>query len=77
MGISVLYGKLFKSHNMHALLGLSKAQFLGRFCLNLRYYTVCENQLQTKTSQLIFLNFTYVLNDILNVLMDIGIIFPL
>ncbi len=50
---------------MQALLGLSRVLFL-------RYYTVHENELQTKTSVWIFfLNFAYVLYNILHVFMDI------
>ena len=73
----MLYGKCFKSHHMQALLGLGKALFLGHFCLNHRFYTVHEKELQTKTGQWIFFNSSYVLNDILHVLISIGIIFPL
>ncbi len=61
---------------MQALLGLSKVLFLDRFCLNLRYYTIDENELQIKTSKWIFLNLTYVLNNILHIFMSIEIIFP-
>ncbi len=43
---------------MQALLGLSKVLFLDRFCLNLRYYTIDENELQMKTSKWIFFNLT-------------------
>ncbi len=73
----VQYGKRCKSHNMQALLGLNKVLFLDRFCLNLRYYTIDENELQLKTSMWIFFNLTDVLNNTLHIFMSIETIFPL
>ncbi len=62
---------------MQALLELCKVLFLDYFCLNVRYYTVNENELQMETSQWIYLYLTYVLHDILYVFIGIEIIFPL